>query len=331
MTRLRYVQPDEPGYTRKKWGQGFSYLDTDRQTLSDPDLREWIESLAIPPAWTDVWICPDKNGHILATGRDSKRRKQYLYHPEWRKTRDQKKFDELVEFGQSLPVIREITDEHLRQTTLSRERVLAAVVRLLESTLARIGNEEYARNNDSYGLSTLTDDHVEVKGSRILFDFVGKGGKEHCITLNDPRLARIIKRCHDIPGYELFQYYGEDGDHHVIDSSDVNAYLHEITGKMFTAKVFRTWGGSALMIQYLCESRQQEDADAELAIRESIEHVAHSLGNTKSITEKYYVHPAILKAYQDETLCTIYERYQKKSTDSDLTPAEHTLLDLIEA
>lgn len=330
MSRLRYVSTDEPGYSRKPWGQGFTYRDQDGQTVNDPDLREWFESIVIPPAWTDVWISPYKNGHILATGRDDKGRKQYIYHPDWGKVRDQKKFDQLYEFGQSLPKIREVTDQHLRHRNVTRDRVLAALVRLLEMTLIRVGNDEYAKKNDSYGLTTLTDDHAEIDGGTVTFDFVGKSGKEHSIVLKDRRLARVVKRCQDIPGYELFQYYDENGEHRVVDSADVNDYLHEITGKSFTAKVFRTWGGSTLAIQYLCE--QCDETESESATRACVSHVADMLGNTKAVSRQYYIHPIIMDAHLDGTLDQIYAQQQKKKprSDYDLTPEERTLMMLIE-
>lgn len=330
MPRLRYVSTDEPGYSRKKWGRGFTYLDTDGETIQDDELRAWIESIVIPPAWTDVWISPYENGHILATGRDDKGRKQYCYHPDWQEVQNRKKFDDLYDFGQCLPKIREVTDHDLRKHKVSRDRVLAAVVRLLENTLIRIGNEEYARKNESHGLTTLTDDHVEIDGSKVNFDFVGKSGKEHTLILKDERLARIVKRCQDIPGYALFQYYNEDGERKNIDSSDVNDYLQEITGKPFTAKVFRTWGGSTLAVKFLCE--HCADADGETATRNCVTHVADMLGNTKAISRKYYIHPLIMDAHLDGTLQAIYEDCQSKAENSDyaLKAEELALMRLIE-
>lgn len=330
MAQLRYVEADDPGYTRKKHGRGFTYLDAQGETIRDAKLREWIQSLAIPPAWTDVWISPHKNGHILATGRDDKGRKQYIYHPQWQEVRNQKKFDRLHDFGQALPQLRAVTDEHLRKHKLSRERVLAAMVRLLETTLIRIGNDEYAQKNDSHGLTTLEDDHAEINGSKIVFDFVGKSGKEHTVVLRDRRLARVVKQCQDIPGYELFQYCDENGNHQVVDSADVNAYLQEVTGQPFTAKVFRTWGGSTLAIKYLAE--QCGEAKAEAASRECVAHVAEMLGNTKTIARDYYIHPLVLQAHLDGTLQAIYDEEAKEPAADDfaLAPEERTLMHLIE-
>jgi DNA topoisomerase-1 len=330
MSNLRYISDDEPGFTRKKWGRGFTYQDTEGETIRDPELREWIESIVIPPAWTDVWISPYKNGHILATGRDDAGRKQYRYHPQWQEQQQQKKFDELAAFGRCLPTIREATDRDLRQRNVTRSRILAAIVRLLEQTLIRVGNEEYAEKNDSYGLTTLTDHHAEVEGSKVIFDFAGKSGKEHTIVLRDARLARIVQRSQDIPGYELFQYYDEGGKHHVIDAADVNDYLHEISGESFTAKVFRTWGGSRIAVQYLCE--ECEDTDTQTAAKNCVTHVAEELGNTVAISRQYYIHPAILEAHENGNLCDFYEREQSKQRGKcDLSPEEAALLALIES
>jgi DNA topoisomerase I len=330
MARLRYVTTDEPGYYRKRYGRGFTYTNEDGDTIRDKELRQWFASIAIPPAWTDVWISPYQNGHILATGRDDKGRKQYRYHPEWYEIRNQKKFDQLYEFGQVLPRIREVTDAHLRQRTISRERVLAAIIRLMEQTLIRIGNEQYAQQNDSYGLTTLTDDHVDIADDHIVFEFVGKSGKEHTLSFKDKSLARVIQHCQDLPGYRLFQYHDENNTYQAIDSVDVNDYLHTITGGEFTAKVFRTWGGSILAIKHLCE--HCTDSDPEASIRDCVEYVAQSLGNTKAICRKYYIHPLIADAYQMGTLHAIYNKYQtQKPGKYGLMPEEKTLMHLIES
>lgn len=325
---LRYVSTEEEGYTRKKWGRGFTYRDPDGNTVTDDALRQWIESIAIPPAWTDVWISPYKNGHILATGRDDKNRKQYCYHPRWQEMQNETKFDRLAQFGKCLPMIRKVTDAHLRKHKLSRQRVLAGLVRLLESTLIRIGNTEYAKNNDSFGLTTLTDDHAEIEGNKIIFEFVGKSGQEHSIVLRDARLARIVKRCRDIPGYDLFQYYDDDGTRRTVGSGDVNAYLKQITGEDFTAKDFRTWGGSTLAIKYLCE--QCRDQPSERATLDCVDHVANLLGNTTAVCRKYYIHPRIMEAYEDGRLQTIYEAAPQPESDYDLSPEETTLIRLVE-
>jgi DNA topoisomerase-1 len=330
MARLRYVSTTAPGYSRRRNGRGFTYLDSDGTTIRDPALRRWIEDIVIPPAWTDVWISPYRNGHILATGRDDKGRKQYRYHPDWQQARSQKKFDQLYAFGECLPRIRETTESHLRQRSLSRERVLAAIVRLLETTLIRIGNAEYAQANDSYGLTTLTDDHARINGSEIVFDFVGKSGKEHTVMLRDRRLARIVKRCQDLDGYHLFQYYDENNQQQAVGSADVNAYLHEISGQPFTAKHFRTWGGSVRAVEYLC-AHCADGGETAAAARDCIAHVAESLGNTKTVCRQYYIHPAILDAWADGSLPALYAACQADTEPgSALSAAERTLMRLIE-
>lgn len=329
--QLRYVSGETPGFTRKAWGKGFRYFDQHGEVIRDRTLREWITSLVIPPAWEEVWISPYKNGHLLVTGRDSKRRKQYIYHPKWIALRNESKFDQLNQFGACLPVIRETTDTHLRQQKLSRTRILAAVVRLLEHTLIRIGNDEYVRANESYGLTTLRDKHTRIDGATITFEFAGKSGKEHAVTLHDRRLARVVKQSRDIPGYALFQYYDENGDRQVIDSSDVNGYLHEITGEHFTAKMFRTWGASINAIRYLCENCAESQTDR--AVQMCVAHVAEALGNTKSVSRKYYIHPAILEAHLNGELLPIYEKYTKQKKSASpyaLTPEEKTLVALTE-
>ena len=329
MEELRHVSTEEPGYTRKPWGRGFTYQDADGETVRDQDLRAWMESIVIPPAWTDVWISPYKNGHILATGRDSEGRKQYRYHPKWQEIRNQKKFDRLLRFGECLPHLRQVTDADLRGHKLSRQRVLAGVVRLLENTLIRIGNTEYAQKNNTYGLTTLTDDHAEIDGEKVVFDFVGKSGKEHTIMLKDARLAPIVQRCQDIPGYDLFQYYDEAGDHRTVESSDVNEYLKKHTGETFTAKVFRTWGGSTLAIKYLCE---HQDDDPGVDIGGCFQHVADLLGNTTSVCRQYYVHPLVSQVYEAGQLCQPYNEYaqaEEERSPYDLAPEEKTLMHLI--
>ncbi len=324
---LRHANIDSAGFSRQKKGKGFVYLDTKCNVIDDKATIEWIESLVIPPAWKNVWISPHKNGHILATGRDSKGRKQYRYHPRWNKITSEEKFGMLYKFGKALPQIREVTESHLREHNLSRTRVLATIVRLLEKTLIRIGNAEYAEANESYGLTTLQDNHAHVKGDKVTFEFVGKSGKEHEITLADKRLAKIVKQCRDIPGYDLFQYYDENGEHKTIGSADVNAYLMEITGEPFTAKVFRTWGGSVLAIKYLCE--ECADEPTEKMCRDCVKHVSSLLGNTKSVCVKYYIHPLIMEAYTKGKLVSMYQHYRASRSPFGLSPEERTLMELI--
>ena len=300
---LRYVRDDTPGIRREQQGDRFRYFDTkNREITGEAELKR-IRSLGIPPAWNDVWICPQPNGHIQATGRDAKGRKQYRYHPRWRATRDANKYDHLIAFGRALPQIRAHVDQDLRRRELSREKVLATVVRLLETTLIRVGNREYARANKSYGLTTLRDKHVIVGDTKVTFQFRGKSGKRHTITLNDRRLARIVKRCRDLPGYELFQYIDERGERQTIGSADVNDYLREIAGQEFSAKDFRTWAGTLLAAMALREFAPYESpTEAKKNIVRVIEHVAERLGNTPSICRKCYVHPAVLNAYLDGSL-----------------------------
>jgi DNA topoisomerase-1 len=269
-----------------------------------------IRSLAIPPAWTDVWICPAANGHLQATGRDARGRKQYRYHARWREVRDEVKYGRLIAFAEALPAIRQRTDRDLRRSGLPREKVLAAVVQLLEKTLIRVGNEEYARQNGSVGLTTMKDGHAKVQGGKVRFEFRGKSGIEHAIDLEDRRLAKIVKACRDLPGYELFQYVDAAATRQVIDSADVNAYLRELTGQDFTAKDFRTWAGTVLAAQALAAAEAfKSQREAKRNVVRAVESVAKRLGNTKAVCRKCYIHPAILDAYMDgATIQTIKAR-----------------------
>ena len=300
---LRYVRDDKPGIRRVSAGEGFRYVSPDGSTINDEATLKRIRSLVIPPAWIDVWICPLANGHIQAVGRDAKGRKQYRYHSAYRHYRDQTKYSRMLNFGNALVKIREQVEEDLKLPGLSRQKVLAAVVKLLETTCMRIGNDEYKNQNESYGLTTLQDKHVKVEGSRMRFKFRGKSGQQQDIELTDPKLAKIVKRCRDIPGYELFQYYDEAGNICDVTSSDVNDYIREVTGEDYTAKDFRTWGGTgwaALMLEEL--GRYETAADAKKNVVEAIKRVSAKLGNRPATCKKYYVHPAILDAYSDGSL-----------------------------
>jgi DNA topoisomerase I len=300
---LRYVNVDGPGIRRRRAGRGFSYTGTDGQPLRDPETLAWIRSLAIPPAWSDVWISPLRYGHVLATGRDAKGRKQYRYHPRWREVRDETKYTRAISFAHALPAIRAKAEDDLGRPGLPREKVLATVVRLLEKTLIRVGNEEYARSNRSYGLTTMRDKHVEVDGSTLRFEFKGKSGKQYSVDLRDRRLARIVKRCQDLPGQTLFQYLDESGDRQTIDSGDVNDYLREITGEDYTAKDFRTWAGTVLAHQALLALEEVDsEAGAKRNVVRAIESVAEHLGNTPAVCRKSYVHPAVIEAYVEGSL-----------------------------
>jgi DNA topoisomerase I len=316
---LRYVTDRMPGIRRKRAGRGFTYLRPDGARLGDRETLARIRSLAIPPAWTDVWICSTPNGHLQATGRDARRRKQYRYHPKWREVRDEDKYERLVEFGDALSLIRRTTDEHLSLPGLPREKVLGTVVRLLEATLIRVGNEEYAKENNSFGLTTLRDRHVDVSGSAIRFRFRGKGGKEHEVGIRDRRLADIVRQCLDIPGYELFQYVDEDGRRQTVDSEDVNDYLRQITGRPFTAKDFRTWAGTVAAAMALSEYESfDSEAQAKRNVVDAIENVAQKLGNTPTVCRACYVHPAILDMYMEGTLIGALRRRADREMETSL-------------
>jgi DNA topoisomerase-1 len=313
---LRYVSDDRPGIQRRRCGKGFTYLGVNGERIHDPGELQRIKSLAVPPAYNDVWICPLTNGHLQATGRDAKGRKQYRYHPLWRTIRDQTKFTRLLIFSKALPSIRKRLAEDLALRGLPKQKVLAAVVQLMELTQIRVGNEAYARENESYGMTTLQDEHVDVSGSKLRFRFKGKSGVEHDIQLTDRRLAKIVKRCQELPGQDLFQYIDENGDYQTIGSSDVNEYLREITGEDFTAKDFRTWAGSVLAASQLVEiGAFTSQTVAKKNITQAIKVVATHLGNRPATCRKYYVHPAIVDAYLNESLGSIMERHLQIKVD----------------
>jgi DNA topoisomerase-1 len=300
---LRYITDAGPGITRRKNGQDFSYLGPDGKPITSQAELTRIRALGIPPAYRNVWISPLWNGHLQATGKDAKGRKQYRYHPRWREVRDETKYGRMIAFGEALPQIRKRVDHDLGLRGLPREKMLATIVRLLEETHIRIGNEQYARANASYGLTTLQNTHVDVTGTTVHFHFRGKSGKDHAIDLRDPRLAKIIMRSQELPGEELFEYMGTDGEPHTVSSEDVNAYLQEISGQDFTAKDFRTWAGTALAAQALAECEAANSPrQAKKNITGVIKCVAAALGNTPEICRKCYVHPAILAAYTDGSL-----------------------------
>jgi DNA topoisomerase I len=300
---LRYVSDEAPGIGRLRRGKSFTYKDAEGRMLRDGATLKRIKSLAIPPAWTNVWICPLADGHLQATGRDQRGRKQYRYHPRWRQVRDEHKFSRMIAFGRALPRIRERVEKDLGRPGLGREKVLATVVRLLETTLIRVGNEEYVRENRSFGLTTLRTQHVDVDGTTIKFEFRAKSGKMQSIKLKDRRLARIVKACIDMPGRELFQYLDEAGERRTIDSSDVNDYLREISGDEFTAKDFRTWAGTVLAALALQEFQSVDtQAAAKRNVTQAIERVAAKLGNTPAICRKCYVHPEVIGCYLDGSL-----------------------------
>jgi DNA topoisomerase-1 len=312
---------------------GFAYFDANGKRITDDDVVKRIQKLAIPPAWTDVWICPSAKGHLQATGRDARGRKQYRYHPKWREVRDETKYDRLLAFADALPAIRKRTEQDLALPGLPREKVLATVVQLLERTCIRVGNDEYARANRSYGLTTMRDRHVKVNGSSVRFEFRGKSGKAHIIDLRSRRLARIVSRCRDLPGYELFQYVDEDGSRQVVDSADVNAYLREISGADYTAKDFRTWAGTVLAARALrMVDPPDSDAQRQRQLGVAVEAVAGVLGNTKSVCRKCYIHPAIIDAYGDGSLLDALGRHDGEiiAEDTDLQADERAVLRLLQ-
>ncbi|MCJ2121067.1 DNA topoisomerase IB [Methylobacterium sp. J-077] len=300
---LVYVDDSRPGLTRKRSGTGFRYLDAKGAPVRDTRVLARIRALAIPPAYTDVWICARSSGHIQATGRDAKGRKQYRYHPDFRQAREANKFSRIMAFADALPGIRQRVDADMKRPGLCREKVLATVVHLLETTLIRVGNDDYARTNKSYGLTTLRDPHVRIEGAELSFRFKGKSGKTWDVSLKDRRVARIVKACQDLPGQELFQYIDGDGIQRDVTSSDVNAYLREVTGEDFTAKDFRTWAGTVLAALALREFESfDSEAGAKRNVRAAIESVAGRLGNTPTICRKCYIHPQILDCYLEGDL-----------------------------
>ncbi|HYD59885.1 MAG TPA: DNA topoisomerase IB [Noviherbaspirillum sp.] len=316
---LRYVSDNMPGIARVPDKDSFHYIDADGKHVRDEETLGRIKSLAIPPAWTDVWICPWPNGHIQATGRDAKRRKQYRYHPRWRSVRDEAKYERMLNFGKALPLIRRRVDETLKLPGLQREKVLATIVYLLEATMMRIGNEEYARQNKSFGLTTLRDRHVRIDGSEVEFRFRGKSGVQHSVKVDDRRLARIIRSTRDLPGQELFQYVDNNGEQRSVDSADVNDYLRSITGEDYTAKDFRTWSGTVLAALALQEYEKfDSEAQAKKNVVRAIESVAEKLGNTPSICRKCYVHPAVIESYLDGTMLNAMQERAREEMAHEL-------------
>ncbi len=330
---LRYVSDADPGLRRRKKGKGFVYTDASGRLVRDESTLARIRRLAVPPAWTDVWICPSPDGHIQATGRDARGRKQYRYHTRWRSVRDETKYDRMIAFAKLLPGIRRRVDADLSRPGLPREKVLATIVKLLEATLIRVGNDEYARQNRSYGLTTLKDRHVGFTsgGRKAVFRFRGKSGKQHEIELDDPRLARIVKRCRDIPGQELFQYLDDEGENRTIGSGDVNEYLREIAGDELTAKDFRTWAGTVLAATALAALEAwKTQRQAKRNIVAAIASVAERLGNTPAVCKRCYVHPAVLESYLDETLLGRLVRKTTRARRHALDADEAAVLALLE-
>lgn len=297
---LNYVTDGVAGIRRRRAGKGWIYFAPDGTRVTDPAARKRIGALVIPPAWTDVWICPDPGGHIQATARDARGRKQYRYHPLYRDARDQSKFRRVLEFSEILPEIRERIERDLRAPDLTRRQILATVVRLLDKTLIRVGNDEYARENRSFGLTTLRRRHVQIDGSRLRFSFRGKSGVQHDVAITDRRLARVVQQCQDLPGQELFQYLDSRGRRLSVSSDDVNEYLRYVSGRNITAKDFRTWAGTMLAAKELAEDGPAEsERQTKRNIVRAIDLVAERLGNTRAVCRKYYIHPALLEAYSE--------------------------------
>jgi DNA topoisomerase-1 len=324
---LQYVSDERPGYRRKVKGRDFEYFDIEGKPIRDEQRVLRIKRLAIPPAWTDVWICPSPNGHLQATGRDARHRKQYRYHERWREVRDENKFDRLAQFAQTLPNIRRRVAQDLKLPALQRRKVLATIVRLLEKTFIRIGNEEYARENKSFGLTTLKNRHVTVRGAQVRFRFRGKSKRQHEVDVTDSRVAKVIAKCQDLPGQDLFQYVDENGEVQDVTSQDVNEYLREVAGEDFTAKDFRTWGGTVLAAIAL--SRQEEfqtKKQAKSNIKTAVCAVAELLGNTPAVCRKCYVHPLIVEAYLNRMQIAGLNGAGEKVKQPDLRKAERAVL-----
>lgn len=323
---LRYVSDAQPGIRRVRCGRGFSYKSASGQTVRDQAVLDRIASLVIPPAWTDVWICHRANGHLQATGRDAKGRKQYRYHPRWRKVRDEAKYSKMLDFGLALPAIREATEADLKSPGLGRDKVIATCVRVLDEHVVRIGNTTYARDNDSYGLTTLRCKHALISSGTVRFVFRGKSGKKASFEITDERLTKIIRKCRTLPGHELFQYLDEAGESHVIGSSDVNDYLQRITGQDFTAKAFRTWAGSVAAYEYLAAvAAPNSKALADNCVVKAVRAVAERLGNTPAVARSSYIHPLVVDEFSTAGLqpCS--------HARSGLSAAESALLRLLES
>lgn len=329
---LQYVSDDRRGYSRRSKNGDFEYLDTEGRKIRDEQRLLRIRHLAIPPAWTDVWICPSPTGHIQATGRDARRRKQYRYHESWRKIRDENKFARLADFAAALPKIRRRVSQDIRLSRLPRQKVLATVVRLLERTFIRIGNEEYARENKSFGLTTMRNRHVMVKGARLRFRFRGKSGREHEVDVTDRRIAKIVAKCQDLPGQDLFEYVDDDDEVRDVTSQDVNAYLREITGQDFTAKDFRTWAGTLLATMALnAQERFETKKRAKANVKAAICAVAELLGNTPAVCRKCYVHPAIVEAYLSGSEIAEFGDAAKSPVKTKLRAVERAVLKFLDA
>ena len=329
---LRYTTDAIPGIRRVRRGKHFSFIAADGKPITDKGEIARIKSLAIPPAYSDVWICPQANGHLQATGRDARGRKQYRYHKRWREVRDENKFDRMIEFAKALPNIREAVSRDIALSGMPREKVLATIVSLMERTAIRVGNEEYARDNDSYGLTTLREEHVDVKGATVRFHFRGKSGKEHEIEVRDKRIARIIQKSQDLPGQQLFEYVDDDGTPRPVHSDDVNEYLKEISGGDFTAKDFRTWEATMMCALELAalEAQEHNQTERKKLVTEVITKVAEHLGNTPAVCKKSYVYPGVVNEFLSNGALELIEKAVEKTSPHALDRHETAVVKLIE-
>jgi len=328
---LRYLPDTGKGITRQDNEGKFEYYDKKGDIITDEKVLERVNKLIIPPAWTDVWISPSPNGHIQVTGRDQKGRKQYIYHPKWRNARSGTKFGRMIAFGEKIPEIRRQIEKDLAQRELNKKKITAIVVNLLDNSLIRIGNKFYAKLNKSYGLTTLRDKHVQIEGENIRLKFVGKKGVEHEIDIQDRRLAKLVKKCKDIPGYDLFQYYDETGERRPLESGDVNAYIQEVSGTDFTAKDFRTWGGTVLMVECLENLIEEKpELEKEKTVKEAFKQVAKGLGNTPAVCSKYYVHPQVLDFFKEDRLFNFLKEHDANKPDNEfISSTEKLVLEML--
>jgi DNA topoisomerase-1 len=330
---LVYVSDETPGVGRRRRGRGFSYYDSAGRRVQDARLLERIRFLAIPPAWEDVWICSLELGHLQATGRDGEGRKHYLYHARWIHLRNEGQFFRMIDFGRRLPDLRRQVHAHLGERRLSREKVLATVAGVLDETFIRVGNLEYSRQHQNFGLTTLRDRHVEIKGARVTFEFQGKSGVRRTVNLRNRRLARIIRECREVPGYRLFQYFDESGERRAVESRDVNEYLRQFTGEDFTAKDFRTWGGSVAAVEHLQHRERPETKKAlDKALVDAADCVAQRLGNTRAVCRRYYIHPSVFVAYERGWLAELVGKHSSRESNGDrfaLTAEERLLMKIM--
>lgn len=330
---LRYISDTTPGITREKDNESFLYKDTDGTKISDEKILSRIKDLAIPPAWSHVWICPSPSGYLQATGLDEKERKQYLYHPDWVKQTQENKFNKMISFAEVLPKIRTKIYKDMADETLEKDTIIATVIWLLEHTLIRIGNEEYAKENNSFGLTTLRNKHVTIRGKEVIFEFRGKSGVEHTVSVSHPKIVKIIKECVELPGYEIFQYMSDQGEKHTVDSAEVNEYLKTITGEDISAKEFRTWGGTVLSATTLFSiGPANTEKDKKNVISQTVKKVSQHLRNTTAVCRQYYIHPTILKTYEENILIPHFENSYKnfENVKTPLNKSEYATLTLLQ-